>query len=225
MSITAYYGKNGYYLEDHKNYLTDAVLHRDVDCIVKSLQLTKKDTCLDLQCAQGRITIELAKMGHLVDGVDNSEHMLSLAKAAAKKEHLDITFIKEDVHRLKLSKQYSKVFIFFPEWTEVDLQKVVMNVSRVMKRGGLFLCDQDTLFRVWDYLKKHPKAPFSFDPVTMELREEGEKVGNRYYTFPELQAIFQDAGLKIIKTYGGWSLSDGPYRFDSKRLRVIAKKM
>lgn len=225
MSITAYYGKNGYYLEDHKSYLTDTVLHRDVDFIVKSLQLTKKDTCLDLQCAQGRITVELAKMGYAVDGVDISDYMLSLAKAAAKKEHVDIKFLKGDMHRLNPSKQYSKVFLFFPEWDGADLQKVVSSVSRVMKHGGLFLCDQDALFRVWDYLKKHPKAPFSFDPVTMEFREEGEKVGNRYYTFPELQAIFEDAGLKIIKTYGGWSLSDGPYQFDSKRLRVIAKKM
>ncbi|MBP9864393.1 methyltransferase domain-containing protein [Patescibacteria group bacterium] len=219
-----YYGKTGFYLEDHKSYLTKATLHRDVDFIVESLKLTMKDSILDLQCAQGRIAVALKQEGFHVDGLDQSEYMLTLAKQAATLANVEIPFIKGDIHHLRLPRLYSKVILFFPEWDGIDLKKVLIHVHRVMKRGGLFLCDQDALYRVWDYLKKHPKAPFTFDPYKMELIEDGEKIGNRYFTFPELKTMFEDAGFKIEKVYGGWTIADGEYKFNSKRLRVIAKK-
>ena len=54
----------------------------------------------------------------------------------------------------------------------INLDKLLPGVGKIIKQGGLVLYDQDNLFRIWDYLIKNPKAPFLFDPFTMELKEE-----------------------------------------------------
>ena len=215
MPTKSYYGKEGSYLEEHKDYYTEEILKRDVNFIIKSLGLTKKDKYLDLQCAQGRLAIELARRGFDVDGLDFSDHMLRLARAEADHAKLDLDFIKGDINNLQLSRTYTKVAMYFPDWDGVYLDKLLTGIGRIIKKGGMFLFDQDNLFRIWDYFGKNPKAPFFFDALTMELREQGKKIGNRYYVFPELKDKFETAGFKILRAYGGWSITDGDYKYNS----------
>src|SRR3989338_815023 len=91
-AIQKYYGKNGLYLDEHKNYLSDKILKRDSEFIIRSLNLTKKDKCLDLQCANGILTVELKTRGYDVDGLDFSSHMINLAKKLAIDKKLNIDF-------------------------------------------------------------------------------------------------------------------------------------
>lgn len=224
MSTKKYYDKYGSYLKEHKSYLTQANLERDTDFIIESLRLTKKDRCLDLQCAQGRLTIELNMRGFATDGLDNSDFMLGLAEKNAARAHVDAKFIRSNLNNLRLHDEYTKIFLYFPDWDSINLDKLLDGVSRALKRGGLFLCDWDSLYRIWIYLAQNPNAPFKFDPLKMELIKNGEKSGNRYFTFPELKQKFETAGFKIINVYGGWSISDANYGFDSPRLRIVAKK-
>ncbi|MFH1192640.1 MAG: hypothetical protein V1655_04170 [bacterium] len=63
-AIQKYYGKNGDYLKEHKDYFSDQNLKRDAEFIIQSLKLTKNDKCLELQCAHGRLTVELALRGY-----------------------------------------------------------------------------------------------------------------------------------------------------------------
>lgn len=224
MPMRSYYGKNGSYLKEHAEYFTDDILNRDVDFLIKSLALTKRDKCLDLQCAQGRLTIELITKGYDIDGLDSSSHMLELAKTTATRKNLVASFIKGDLNNLDLPRIYTKVFMYFPDWDGIRLENVLNGVAKTLKPGGLFLFDQDNLYRIWNYLAQNPQANFKFNAQTMELVEKGKTSGNRYYVFPELHDQFKRAGFKIIRTYGGWYTSEGIYRYNSPRLRIVAKK-
>lgn len=182
-AIQKYYGKNGVYLKEHKDYFSDQNLKRDAEFIIQALKLTKNDKCLDLQCAQGRITVELASRGYNVDGLDLSKYMVDLAKKSAKKKNLNIDFFIQDINDLKLPAKYTKVLLFFPDWTDLDFEKVMPNISKIIKRG------------------------------------------DRYYTFPELENIFRQNGLKIIAIYGNWTIQNSGYNYNSPRLRIVAKKI
>jgi len=214
----------GSYLEEHKLYLTQEHLKRDTDFISQSLSLTKKDKCLDLQCAQGRLTIELTKRGFKIDGLDFSDYMLGIARSESEQANIDINFIKGDLNNLRLPRIYTKVALYFPDLDGINLDNFLLGVSRIMKSRGLFLYDQDNLFRIWDYLTKNSDSSFSFNPFTMELKEKRKRIGNRYYVFPELKNKFEKAGFKIVRVYGGWTIDDGEYKYNSSRLRIIAKK-
>jgi len=223
MSIGKYYGPRGRYLEEHKNYFSKKQLKKDVDFLVDTLKLKKKDKILDLACGQGRHLIELKKRGYDVEGLDFSAYLLRIAKKQAQKEGLKINFSRRDVHNFRLNRKYDKIFLFFSEFGLFDSDKVLRNVSRHLKRGGLFLLDCDNLFRLIDYLKKHPRSKYVFDFARMELREKSKKGPRvRYYTFPELEKLFIEEGFKIRAVYGGYQKEE--LNAKSKRMIVVAKK-
>jgi SAM-dependent methyltransferase len=226
-TILKYYGKSGTYLKDHKNYFCDQNLKRDSEFIIQSLKLTKRDKCLDLPCAHGRLTVELKTRGYDVDGLDFSSHMIDLAKKLAKDKKMNIDFFIEDLKNFELPKKYTKVFLFFPDWTDLNFEKVLPNISKIIKRGGLFLYDHDNLFRIWNYLEKNlkEKNKFVFNPTSMTLKEKNNKKSDRYYSYPELENIFRQNGFKVIATYGHWTIEDGKYNYNSPRLRIVAKKI
>lgn len=222
-----YYGKGGAYLKDYKNYFSDKILKRDINFIIQSLKLTKKDECLDLQCAQGRFAIELSRRGYDVDGLDLSGYLINLCRSIAKEKNLKANFFVQNLNNLNLTTKYSKVFMVFPDWTDLNLKRVLPNISKIIKKGGLFLYDHDNLFRVWNYLETNPKErnKFTFNPTTMMLKGKGDKKGDRYYTYLEIEDIFKQNGLKIVVTYGNWTIKNGEYNFNSPRLRIVAKKI
>ncbi len=226
-TIQKYYGKGGTYLKDHKDYFSDQNLKRDSEFIIQSLKLTKQEKCLELQCAHGRLTVELKTRGYDIDGLDFSTHMIDLAKKLAENNKLKINFFIEDLNNFKLPTKYSKVFLFFPDWTDLNFEKVLPNISKIIKRGGLFLYDHDNLFRIWNYLEKNPKEKnkFIFNPIAMTLKEKEGEMGDRYYTYPELENIFRQNGFKIVATYGNWTVENSEYNYNSPRLRIVAKKI
>lgn len=224
-AIKEYYGKNGSYLKDHESYLSEENLKRDTNFIINSLGITTEDKCLELQCAQGRITIDLNLRGYKVDGLDFSEYMISLAQKSAKENNLSIDFFVQDLNKMNLKQKYTKVFMFFPDWTDLNFTEILPNISRAVEKWGLFLYDHDNLFRIWNYLEDHPEDKNNFDSIKMVLGEKTDKTGDRYYTYPELKQIFEKNWFEIIKIYGGWKFDDGGYGYNSPRQRIVAKKI
>lgn len=153
--------------------------------------------------------------------------MIDLAKELAKNKKMNIDFFIEDLNNFKLPKKYTKVFLFFPDWTDLNFEKVLPNISKIIKKNGLFLYDHDNLFRIWNYLEKNPKEKnkFVFNPLSMTLKEKNDKKGDRYYTYPELENIFRQNGFKIVATYGNWTIENSGYEYNSPRLRIVAKKI
>ncbi|MBI2099305.1 class I SAM-dependent methyltransferase [Candidatus Uhrbacteria bacterium] len=222
--LKKYYGSKGRYLKEHEDYFSESQLKKDIDFIIDVLKLNKKDKILDLACGHGRHTLELKKRGFDIDGLDLSEHLLRVAKENARRNILKINFYQQDIHNIKLRGKYDKVFLFFSEFGLFDAKKVLKNVRNLLKKGGTFLLDSDNVFRLLQYLIKHPKTPYEFDFIKMELKSKQRKShsGVRYYTFPELKVIFQSAGLKIVSVYGNYEKEK--LSIDSKRIIAIVKR-
>jgi len=224
MDFKKYYGSQGKYLKEHKKYFSEKQLQNDVDFLIGVLNLKKKDKILDLACGHGRHTIELKKKGFNIEGLDFSDYLLKTAKNRAKQEHLQIKFYKQNIHSINLKTKYDKIFLFFSEFGLFDPNKVLKNVSKILKINGLFLLDCDSVFRLIRYLIKHTKAPYKFDFNNMELREKQKNSQVvRYYIAPELKNLFQNNGLKVISIYGSYAKDS--LDISSKRIILIGKKI
>lgn len=57
---------------------------KEVDFVIEELKLPMGSTILDVGCGTGRHSIELAKRGYKVTGIDISAGMLAEARRAAK---------------------------------------------------------------------------------------------------------------------------------------------
>lgn len=223
-NLKKYYSAHGIYLKEHKKYFSKKQLQKDVDFIIDVLNLNKKDKILDLACGHGRHSIEIAKRGFDVDGLDFSGYLLKIAKEHAKRENLQINFYKRNIHKINFKTKYDKIFLFFSEFGLFDAKKVLKNVVKILKIKGLFLLDCDNVFRLIQYLIKHPESPYKFDFVNMELKErQKDSRGVRYYTIPELKKLFKNRGLKVISIYGNYE-KEG-LNINSKRIIIIGKKI
>lgn len=223
MDRKKYYSSRGRYLEEHKNYFSQKQLQKDVGFLIDVLNLKKKDKILDLACGHGRHILELKKRGYNIEGLDFSSYLLKIARNTAQRANLQIKFYKQDIHNINLKIKYDKIFLFFSEFGLFDADKVLKNISKVLKTNGLFLLDCDNVFRLIQYLIKHHNTPYKFDFTNMELREKQKNSqGVRYYIVPELKTLFQNNGLKIISIYGNYAKES--LNINSKRIVLVGKK-
>lgn len=224
MDTKKYYSAKGKYLKEHKNYFSDQQLSKDIDFLINALNLKKKDKILDLACGHARHTIELRKRGFDIDGLDFSDYLLKKAEDIARRERLQINFFKQDIHNINIKIKYDKIFLFFSEFGLFNADKVLNNVSKILKTNGLFLLDCDNLFRLIQYLIKHPKSPYKFDFNNMELKDKQKNgQGVRYYTVLELENLFKNNGFKVMSIYGDYEKNT--LDINSKRMIVVGKKL
>lgn len=86
------------------------------------------------------------------------------------------------------------------------------------------MLDCDNVFRLIQYLIKHPQAPYTFDFVRMQLQEKSKDIRViRYYTVPELEKFFKNNKLKITSVYGNYTKDS--LNINSKRIILIGRKI
>lgn len=78
----------------------------EVDGILAMTGLAPGSRVLDVGCGPGRHSLELARRGHRVHGVDISPRFVELAAAAAVDEGLDATFAVADARELGLAGEF-----------------------------------------------------------------------------------------------------------------------
>src|SRR5215208_2443635 len=71
--------------------------HVEVEKIVKLLQIEKQDQILDLCCGIGRHSLELARHGFVVVGVDRTTRFIEKARQEADRCDLNAEFIVGDM--------------------------------------------------------------------------------------------------------------------------------
>jgi len=99
----------------------------------------KPSKVLDVGCGTGRTTIALNRMGYDVIGIDYSAKMIEVAKKIAP----NILYEIQDARSLTFdSETFDYVLFSFNGLmlleTYTDRKKVVLEIARVLKKGGLF---------------------------------------------------------------------------------------
>lgn len=99
-------------------------------------------TALEVGCGGGILTEEICKMGFTTTGIDPSDESLHTAANHAKEGGLAISYQKGTGELLPYQ-DHSFDFVFCCDVLEhvSDLPKVISEISRVLKPGGIFIYD------------------------------------------------------------------------------------
>ena len=142
---------DGYFEEE---WLDEIALHipeertrKEIDFVLERLELEPGARVLDVACGHGRHSLELARRGFRVTGVDLSPRSIELAREAAASEGLDdATFVERDARELDFDggfdgaiNLFTSVLGYFDE--EAENRRVVEAVARALRPGGSFLVD------------------------------------------------------------------------------------
>lgn len=83
--------------------------NRQVDFLIKQLHLKGTEKILDLACGFGRHSLEFARRGYDVTGIDITTAYIDYANEQAKKENLNAKFICQDIRTITFDKEFDVV--------------------------------------------------------------------------------------------------------------------
>jgi SAM-dependent methyltransferase len=218
---------------------------RDAEPLVRLLRLKPGAPVLDLCCGPGRFSIELARRGFRVTGVDRTVLYLNEARRRARREKLDVEFVRQDMRRFVRPGTFDAGINMFTslgyfQRPEDDL-RVCRNVCRSLRPGGRFLVQtggKEWLARVYrerDWreeagafiLEERKVVPGWTGLLNRWLIVKGGKVREfrfflRLYSAVELTDLLKRAGFAKVDTYG--DLDGKPYDNTSRWLVAVGRK-
>lgn len=201
----------------------------ECDFIEKETGFDKTLKILDIGCGTGRHSIELAKRGYCVTGIDLSDSQLARAKEKAKEAGVNIPFLKHDARKLPFKKEFDLAIMIcegaFPlmETDEMNFE-ILKSAYAALKDGGkLIFTTLNGLFpllhSVKDFCEKasvegnavykdnaFDMLTFRDSNVTVFEDDNGErkklKCSERYYIPPEITWMLKSLGFNKIDILG-----------------------
>jgi 2-polyprenyl-3-methyl-5-hydroxy-6-metoxy-1,4-benzoquinol methylase len=201
----------------------------ECDFIEKEINFDKSLKLLDVGCGTGRHTIELAKRGYSVTGIDLSESQLKRAREKAGSDHLHIDFRKLDARKLPFNGEFDVAIMLceggFPlmETDEMNYE-ILKHVTKSLQAHGKFIFTTlNGLFPLYHSVKefhdsntKNGNATYrsnTFDLMTFrdfnvtEAEDDSGKIrtlecSERYYVPSEITWLLRSLGYKKTDIYG-----------------------
>jgi 2-polyprenyl-6-hydroxyphenyl methylase / 3-demethylubiquinone-9 3-methyltransferase len=111
--------------------------------LTEQSQLTPKSIqVLDLGCGGGLVAEEMAQLGYCVTGIDPSERSIAVARAQAHEAGLAIDYRNGAGESLPFERGTFDAAYCLDVLEHVsDVEKVIAEIQRVLKPGGLFVFD------------------------------------------------------------------------------------
>ena len=213
--------------------------------LISLLNISPGASVLDLCCGPGRHSLQLARAGLSVTGVDRTRTYLQEARNRAQTEGLKIRFIQDDMRTFCRPNTFDvaiNLFTSFGYFDDIDEdERVVTNVYRSLKDKGVFLIDTmgkevlARIFRERDWYKVNDILVLQERKVCQDwswIQErwimikdgkiEEHKLSHRLYSAVELAALLKDCGFAAVDAYG--DLAGAPYDHTAKRLVLAAHK-
>ncbi|KKN82975.1 hypothetical protein LCGC14_0303900 [marine sediment metagenome] len=210
------------------------------ELIKKLLKLRKGQRVLDCPCGVGRITIPLARMGLKMTGVDLTAAYVRQARRRAKREGLDIPFIRCDMREIDFDGEFHAVINWFTAFGYFDKAgdlATAKGAFRALKPGGKFLVDVSNKSWVLSHFVASDTSVINDVEIT-DTRQWNANIGRmesdwtfrkgkqierqhvslRLYDGAELRAVLRKAGFREIHLYGFPPLG----RLSRHRRRLIA---
>ncbi|MBL7556628.1 MAG: class I SAM-dependent methyltransferase [Bdellovibrionaceae bacterium] len=115
----------------------------EVEQVLKNVRLPKGSRVLDLACGTGRHSIQFARRGLTVTGLDFTLNFVKTAKLDARKEKVIATFVRGDMKNLKPhfnANEFDLVVSLFNSFGYFKVRsndlKMLKETYRVLKPGG-----------------------------------------------------------------------------------------
>jgi SAM-dependent methyltransferase len=234
----------------YKDY-AEGLTRREVDFLAEALSLRGSETMLDLACGGGRHSLELARRGLTVVGLDAAAPVIASARARAADEGLSVEFVQGDMRALSYEARFDAVLVmnssvgFFDDAANAA---VIAGCARALAPGGRLLLQCINPYQVATYLRDFRQGWYRVGPgyVLREARFEpreaalhisysyldpaqglevahpGDRI--RLYGFPELRAMLAAAGLRPLSVFGDAALPPVPFDEQSQWQVVVAVK-
>jgi len=101
---------DGLMAEFWRAVIPDEATGEEVDFLERALALGKAARVLDAPCGHGRHSLELARRGYRVTGVDWGDDLLAAARASSEKQGLAIGWEKRDMRSLAFDGDFDAAF-------------------------------------------------------------------------------------------------------------------
>ena len=192
---------------------------------------------LDLACGTGSFTIEMAKRGYDMIGIDISVDMLNCAKE--KSSHYEnILYLNQDMVNFELYGTVDAIVLLMDSLNYIlykkDVKKLFKNVHNYLNPGGLYIFDINTPYKfknifknnvfydvsdeityIWQNSFDSKRNICEFD-LTIFTKENGmykrmdEIHLERCYEINDLKKMVNESGLRLLNIYDDLKFAKAP---------------
>lgn len=215
------------YSEKYEKERFTAGTKGEVDFIELEAGNRKGLKILDIACGTGRHSLELARRGHHVTGIDLSEAMIEKARSIAMNENLKIDFRIRDARNFNFNQSFDIAIMIcegaFPLMETDEMNYLILkNAYSSLKPGGIFIFTTlNGLYPLFHSVKDFTNngsdqghtGENSFDLLTFRYHsvfetddDAGKKMilncNERYYVPPEITWLLKSAGFRESEICG-----------------------
>jgi 2-polyprenyl-3-methyl-5-hydroxy-6-metoxy-1,4-benzoquinol methylase len=217
----------------------------EVDFLIEELQLASGCSILDMGCGTGRHSVELAKRGFRLTGVDQSSGMLAEAKKAARVAGVQVEWVQADATQYRSPEFFDAAIclcegafglVSASEDAEAHDRSILRNISAALKPGAPFLLTALNGLRAIRHHTQEDVEQGIFDPLTLvetSVMQVDTPQGKQSITLHEkthlpheLVAICREAGLEVLHVWGGtagnWQRQT--LNLDEMEVMIVARK-
>jgi SAM-dependent methyltransferase len=191
---------------------------------------SEPETVLELACGTGNLAKVFLDRGYSVEGFDMSGSMLSIARKKG------LRIYRGDMADFELNKDYDLILCVFGSMNYIkdqsDLQRCFCSVSRHLARGGLFIFDINSDYRINELvpgyhteyhkvyetevvmLNSHEPDSWVTDMLFFVKTEDGkyqrfhERHVERAYKLDDVKSLLEKAGLEIVGSYSDFEFNE-----------------
>jgi len=201
----------------------------ECDFLEKEFNFDKTLSILDVGCGTGRHSIELAKRGHSVTGIDLSQDQLARAREKAAAEKVTIDFQQQDARDLPFHNEFDVAIMLceggFPlmETDELNFEILKSVTNSLKKKGKFIFTTLNGLFPLYHSVQEFCNKEAgpgnmtyqsnTFDLMTfrdhnvVEIEDNSGKVrtldcNERYYVPSEITWLLKSLGYSKIDIFG-----------------------
>jgi len=201
---------------------------QEVDFIEAEINFDKMKSILDVGCGTGRHSIELARRGYAVTGIDLSGDQLRRAKSKAIAAGVKVEFQQRDARDFDVGRTYDLVIMLcegafsLMETDEMNFA-ILQNIAKSLNaKGKLIFTTLNALFPLYhsvkDFVNNNSADNYSenntFDLMTFRdhsrltvTDDNGRKkeliCNERYYIPSEITWLLKSLGFSTIEIFGG----------------------
>ena len=221
----------------------------EADFAARQLGLARDDCVLDLCCGNGRHMVHLCKHAGAVAGLDYSAHLLGLAR---ENVGAGARLVRGDMRALPFGANFDVVVNFFTSFgyfsDDAENRGVAFEMARVLKPGGRFFIDYLNPSHVVASLVPRSRREHAGYEIEEErwIDEAAQRVNKRtvvrkadapstpdalvarteesvrLYSFEEMRAMLDAAGLEIVSAFGDYQ--GNALTEDAPRLLLIGRR-
>lgn len=225
--------------------LTPKRTRHEIDFLLQQMELPSGSRILDIGCGFGRHSIELARRGYQVTGLDPATAMISAARHKAAKASVMPDFHEVRAEEFRADTPYEAAICLFTTLGQVSSggesgRGLVASAHRALEPGSPFAVEvpqrepaarEMKAVDTYGQGESYTKVSRRFNPADNTVTEQFTVVSPqkrqiydlryRLYSQDELRALLQTAGFAIQAWFGNYS--GKPLQEDDATMLVIAE--